>query len=92
MFSVAASRPQESYVKKKKKNSINQTLGPVKYEDENCKGNMCSALSTSCPIKQHCSAILPWRPCNFNSSLSLSPDERAREREREGEKKKELKR
>lgn len=46
MFSVAASRPQESYVKKKKKkkNSINQSLGPVKYEDENCKGNVLSSL------------------------------------------------
>lgn len=65
----------------KKKNSINQFLGPVKYEDENCKGNMCSALSTSCPIKQHCSAMLPWRPCDFNSSLPLSPDERGRQRE-----------
>lgn len=72
----------------KKKNSINQSLGPVKYEDENCKGNMCSALSTSCPIKQHCTAVLPWRPHDFNSSLPLSLDERKRERE---EKKKELK-
>lgn len=47
---------------------------------------MCSAFSTSCPIKQHCSAILPWRPCNFNSCLPLNPDEREREggRERKG--------
>lgn len=67
------------FKKKIKKNSINQSLGPVKYEDENCKGNMCSALFTSCPIKQHCSAILPWRPCNFNSNIPLSTDERERE-------------
>ena len=75
--------------KKKKKNSINQSLGPVKYEDENCKGNMCSALSTSCPIKQRCSAALPWRPHDFNSSLPLSLDERERGREG-GRRKKEL--
>jgi len=67
------------YSKKKKKNSINQSLGSVKYEDENCKGNMCWALSTSCPIKPRRSTLLPWRPCDFNSNPSLYLVERERE-------------
>lgn len=65
--------------KERKKNSINQSLGLVKYEDENCKGNMCWALSTSCPIKQCCSAVLPWRPHDFNSSPYLSLGVRERD-------------
>lgn len=79
-------KKEEDEEEEEEKNSINQSLGPVKYEDENCKGNMCSALSTSCPIKQRCSAVLPWRPHDFNFSLLLSSDEREREEGREKKK------